>query len=107
MNRDFLRDAGVEIPLAILALAFFMALVFQTVELVRQSQTLATISVNQETPLKDATRLREATTALARDITKLSDSGNADAKRVIDEMARQHISLTPPAEPGAAKTAPP
>jgi hypothetical protein len=95
VNRDFLKDAGVEVPLAILALAFFIALVFQTVELVRQSQTLATISVSQATPLQEATHLREATEALARDITKLADSGNADAKQVVDEMAKQHIALVP------------
>ena len=111
MNRDFVKAAGAGLPLALLALALFLMLAFQTVQLVRESETLATIDRNQDTPLQETARLRQAVDSLAGDIAQLAQSGNANAKQVIDEMAKQNIVLRPqppttPAVPDAALPAP-
>ena len=83
------------LPVALLALAVFLGLAFQTVQLVRDSEMLATIDRNQEAPLQEATRLRQATDSLASDITQLAQSGNAAAKQVVDEMAKQNFVMRP------------
>jgi hypothetical protein len=89
------------LPIALLALAVLLELAFQTVQLVRESQLLATIDRNQDTPLQDAARVRQATDSLAGDVYQLAQGGNAAAKQVLDEMAKQNIVLHPPAAPGA------
>jgi uncharacterized protein YoxC len=95
------------LPVALLALAVFLGLVFQTVQLVRDSETLATIDRSQDVPLQDTARMRQATDALASDIVQLAQSGNAGAKQVLDEMAKQNIVLRfPPATPAAPAPAP-
>ena len=95
------------LPVALLALAVFLGLVFQTVQLVRNSETLAAIDRNQEGPLQETARLRQATDSLASDVAQLAQSGNANAKQVVDEMAKQNIVMRPtPAAPSPAPDAP-
>jgi len=98
------RNAGLELPLVLLALAFFLSSAFQTVQLVHESETLAMIDRNQEAPLQESTRLRQASDSLASELAQLAQSGNANAKQVVDEMARQNVLMRPP---GAAATEPP
>lgn len=111
--RNLYRNAGAELPLTLLAVAFFLMLVFQTVELVRQSQTLAAIIANQTTPIQETQRLRQATDALAGDVAQLAKGGNAHARQIVDAMARQNITLNPPspqpepAPPAQAEPPPP
>ena len=98
MKRLF-RQGGSDVPLAILAHAFCLMLLFQMVQLVRQSQSLAAAAANQESALQEAARLRQAADALAGDIVQLAQQGNANAKQVVDEMARQNVNLHAPAAP--------
>jgi hypothetical protein len=96
------------VPLVLLALAVFLGMAFQTVQLVRASQMLATIDRSQDVPLQETMRLRQASDALASDIVQLAQSGNVAAKQVVDEMAKQNIAMhaTPaaPATPPAPAT---
>ncbi len=101
------RDAGVELPVTLLAVAFFLMLIFQTVGLVRQSQTLAVITANQDAPIQDTRRLRQATDALAGDVAQLAQDGNANAKEIVDAMARQNINLHPPTVSSPPEAQPP
>ena len=103
--KRLLRNGGSDVPLALLALAFCLMLLFQMVQLVRQSQSLAAVAANQENPVQEAARLRQAADALVNDIVQLAQQGNANAKQVVDEMARQNVNLhssgpppTPPAK---------
>jgi hypothetical protein len=86
-----------EVPVALLAIAFFLMLLFQMVELVRQSRSLVASAANQENALQEANRIRQAADALANDTVQLAQQGNVNAKQVIDEMARQNVNLRPPA----------
>jgi hypothetical protein len=97
--RRLVRDGGADLPLALLAAAFFLMLLFQTVQLVRQSKSMAVFAVNQETAVQEAVRLRQAADALASDLVQLAQDGNANARQVVEEMARQNINLRPPAAP--------
>jgi hypothetical protein len=93
--------ASADLPLALLAVAFLLWLGFQTLELVRESQTLAAITRSQDAPLQDAARLRQAAESLAGDTAQLAESGNPGAKAVVDELAKLNVNLHPPAAPAS------
>jgi hypothetical protein len=93
MSRVFLNRAGPDVPLAILAVAFFVALAFQTVQLVRDAEQLATIERSQDGPLQETAKLRQNTDGLVNEVLQLAQSGSASAKQVVDEMAKQNIAL--------------
>jgi hypothetical protein len=95
------------LPLTLLALAVLLQLVFQTVQLVRESQSLAAINRSQDLPLQETTRLHDATNSLAGDIYQLAQSGNAAAKQVLAEMAKQNVVLRAAGAPAAAPEIPP
>jgi uncharacterized protein YoxC len=99
--RRLVRGGGADLPLALLALAVFLMQVFQTVQYVRQSQALMALAGNQEGALQEASRLRQAADTLANDIVQLAEQGDANAKQIVDELARQNINLRPP-KPAAA-----
>jgi hypothetical protein len=89
------RRPSLELGLALLALGFFAAVVFQTVQLVRERLNYSSILLNQQAPLENTLKLRDQINALANDTAQLAQSGNAAAKQVVDDLARQHIALHP------------
>jgi len=93
--RRLLRDSGAGLPVALLALAFFLMLLFQMVELVRQSRSILQTGAGQQNALQEATKLRQAIDGLVSDLDQLARQGNANAQQVIDELARQNINLRP------------
>ena len=93
MRAGSLRQAGVDLPVALLALGFFLALVFQSVQLVREGSVLAGLDRSQDVPLQDTLRMRQSVDALASDVAALAQSGDANAKQIVDDMARQNVIL--------------
>ena len=93
MSNSMLRSP--DLPLALVALAVFLGFAFQTVELVQASESLVVISHNQDAPLQETARLKQAVDSLASDITDLSQQGDTNAKQILDEMAKQNIQLRP------------
>jgi hypothetical protein len=96
-------DSGLAMPLALLALAFVLLLLFQMVELVRQSRSLVQAAANQESALQEANKLRQAADALVNDVLQLAQQGNVNAKQVVEEMARQNVNLRPSRPAGEIK----
>ena len=92
--------------LSLLALAMLLQFAFQTVQLVRESQTLATINRSQDLPLQETMRLHDGLDSLANDVYQLAQSGNAAAKQVLADMAKQNIVLRPAQTPGAPAESP-
>jgi hypothetical protein len=89
------RRPPVELGFALLALGFFLAVVFQTVQLVRERINYSTVLLNQQAPLENTLQLRERINSLANDTAQLAQGGNAAAKLVVSDLARQHIALHP------------
>ena len=102
MTQGLLKAAGLEVPVALLAVSFLLGLGFQTVQLVRDSQSLAAIGRSQDSPLQESVRIKQAMDSLAGDVAALADAGDPNAKQVVDEMAKQNVKLRanqPPGEP--------
>jgi hypothetical protein len=89
----------IELAVTILALAFFLAVLFQTVQLWREHANMVDIFNNQDQALPDVIGVRDQVNSIAGDVAALAQSGDAAAKSVVDDMARQGISLRPPATP--------
>ncbi|HUE18667.1 MAG TPA: hypothetical protein VMQ63_02755 [Stellaceae bacterium] len=94
-----LREEGPRLAwaVALLALGFFIAVLFQAVQLVRERINLAAVYANQETAEQDTLKLRAEVNSLAGDTAQLAQSGDAAAKQVVDQLAAQSVSIHPPA----------
>ncbi len=93
----------IELAVAVLALAFLLAVLFQSVQLWRERSSMNQIYQNQEQVLPDVLKLREQVNSLAGDVAQLAQTGDTAAKQVIDDMARQGVALRPPAAPAPAQ----
>ncbi len=92
---------SLEVPVALVAVGLFLGVAFQTVELARDAQNLVAVAKSQAAPLEEAAKLKQATDSLASDVAELAQQGDANAKQVVDELAKQNVQLrpSPPAEP--------
>lgn len=91
---------------ATLAVAFVLAMAFQTYELIAQHANLLVVRDGQEAPLEQAVQMREDTEALAGETAALADKGNANARQVVDALRQQGISLRAAQAPAAPAPAP-
>jgi hypothetical protein len=99
-------DSGgprIELAVAVLAFAFFLAVLFQSVQLLRERGGMVQIYNTQEQALPDVLKLRDQVNSLAGDVAQLAQTGDAAAKQVVDDMSRQGIALRPPAAPAPAQ----
>jgi len=85
------------LQLALLTLALFVMVVFQTVQLVRERSTLAEVWANQEPTIQEGVRLRRQLDALATETARLAADGDVGASAIIDDLRRQGITIKPPA----------
>src|SRR5258708_29376045 len=84
-----------QIPLLLLAIAFFLMVGFQTVQLVRERGNLYEIQLGQETTVQESLKLRQQMESLASKTAQLADGGNAGAKAIIEELRRLGITVKP------------
>jgi len=71
--------------------------VFQTLQLTRERDSLKTIVANQEAPLQDAVKLRTQLEGIAGDTALLAQQGNSHALAIQQQLARGGITIRPPA----------
>ncbi len=83
------------IPVALVVLASFVWAGFQTIQLVRERETLRTIRANQENPVQEATKLRTQLDSIARGTAELANQGNPNAKTIITELQKRGITINP------------
>ena len=90
--------------LVIVVVAFFLAIVFQTYQLIRDHSNLENAQAGQQSPLEQAVQMRQETEGLAGDVAALAEKGNANAKQIVEVMRQQGITLRSP-QAGAAAPA--
>jgi hypothetical protein len=83
---------------AVLALAVFVLVAFQTYMLVQARHNLNTAYAGQEKPVEEATKLRQRAEGLAGGVAKLAEAGNANAKAIVENFRRQGVDMKPPAQ---------
>jgi len=92
----------IEIAVTVLAFSFFLAVLFQSVQLWREHVNMVDIFNSQDQALPDVIGVRDQVNSIAGDVAALAQGGDAAAKSVVDDMARQGISLRAPATPPAS-----
>lgn len=93
-----------DLPVALVVLAFFLITAFQTDQLVRQRSALQTVEAAQANGLAQADKLRLQFQLLAEQTTQLANAGDAGAKAVLAQLQDQGVSLR--ANPAAAPPPP-
>lgn len=88
------RTRTVFVPVLLLALTLVSMSGFRTFQLVQQQNELQTLLVDQEELVAEAQRIRSQLQAVARGTVNLAAEGNKNAKRVVDQLARQGVTLT-------------
>ena len=79
--------------LAILAAALFVALVAATVQLADERARLVDLREAQAAQVQQAQKFREQLQALGSETAKLAEAGDAAAKKVVEAMHQQGITL--------------
>ena len=83
------------IPVLLLAVALLGMLTFQTIQIYRDGDSLQELKVSQEQPLEEARRLRTQLDGVAADTARLSEQGNPNAQRVVDELRKRGVTINP------------
>ena len=91
--------ASAFVPLLMFALTIAVWFGFQTVQLWRERETLASARSAQEKSVEDARKMRTALDQLARGTAVLADKGNPNAKLIVDELKRRGITINPNSPP--------
>lgn len=86
------------LPVLLIALSLLAMTGFQTWQLLQQQANLETLRVNQEPAVQESQRIRAQLQAISRGTADLAKQGNENAQFVIDELAKQGITVTEPAE---------
>lgn len=90
-------------PVLLLALSLLAMAGFQTWQLLQQQGNLQTVRANQETAVEESRRIRAQLQSLTQGTADLAAAGNQNAQRIVDELARQGVTLTaseaPPSTP--------
>jgi len=94
--------ARVFLPVALLAVAIFLWVGFQTTQLIRERQALQTLRQGQEAQVQSSQKLRASLEAIATGTAKLAQQGNPNARLIVDELRKRGLTINsnPPATPG-------
>lgn len=82
------------LPMLLASLALVGWLGFQTMQLVNEREALQAAYASQQQTVDNAAKLRASLDALAADTQRLADSGNPNAKLLVDELRKRGITIS-------------
>jgi hypothetical protein len=82
-----------DLPLVILAAALFVALAVETVQLADERGRLVELREAQAPQMQEAVKFREQLEALGSETARLADGGDVSAKKIVDAMRQQGVTL--------------
>jgi hypothetical protein len=97
---------GPFVPVLLGALALLGWLGFQTHQLLNERQALQAAYLSQQQTVDNAGKLRASLDALAADTQRMADSGNPNARLLVDELRKRGITINPAASTPSASTLP-
>ncbi len=84
------------LPVILVVLSLFVLMAFETGQAVSDRGALAELRRSQEPTVQEALKLRRQLEALAGQTARLAGDGDEGAKKVVEQMKRQGITLSPP-----------
>jgi hypothetical protein len=85
-----------QLPLVLVAAAAFLALIVTTLQLVDMRNQLVQLREAQAPQLQEARQFRERLQAMGSETARLADGGDATAKKIVDAMRQQGVTLAAP-----------
>jgi len=84
-------------PVLLLALAMIALLVFQATQLVSDHGSLKRVRAGQEKAMAESRALRVQLDGIASDLARLAQQGNANARRVVEQLRQRGVTIKPQA----------
>jgi hypothetical protein len=84
-------------PLLLIGCAVLGWMGFQTHQLMSERSNLDAARTNQAQPLEQSRKLRAALDSIAASTQRLADSGDPNAKQLVDELKKRGITINPSA----------
>lgn len=96
------------VPVLILGLVLAAWFGFQATQLRAERDAMRELMAGQDKQLQESKKLRDSLDAIARGTARLADSGNANARLVVDELKKRGVTINPdsPTPAGAAAVPP-
>lgn len=85
-----------QLPLVLVAAAALLALIVTTLQLVDERNQLAQLRDAQAPRLQEANQFRERLQAIGSETARLAAGGDATAKKIVDAMKQQGVTLQEP-----------
>lgn len=90
------QSVAPQLALLLLAASFCLLVAFQTIELLHARRALSEVRASQESAVRQAIALRHQLDTIAGQTAQLAAEGNSAARRVVEAMRKQGITLTLP-----------
>jgi len=85
-----------QLPLVLVAAAALLALIVTTLQLLDERSQLVQLRDAQAPQLQNANQFRERLQAIGAETARLADNGDATAKKIVDAMKQQGVTLQAP-----------
>jgi hypothetical protein len=99
MNDLSRRNATPFVPLLLVIIGLLIGSVTQVYQLFSERSTLQTLLANQAVPYAASQKLRTQFDAIATGTQRLSDEGNPNARRVVEELRKRGITINAASAP--------
>ena len=94
MNDSSITPTSLLTPVIVLASALLLWMLFQSYALFNERQAL--LAAAQLAPQAEAaTKVRASIDSIAAGVKRLADGGNANARVIVDELARRGVTINP------------
>jgi len=92
------------IPVFVLASAVLLWVLFQSYSLFNERQALLAAAAQLAPQAETATKVRASIDSIAAGVKRLADGGNANARVIVDELARRGVTINPNSAPASGAT---
>jgi hypothetical protein len=93
---------GPFMPLLVLALAVAVWFGFQTIQFLKERDAMRATMAAQDKTVQEAKKLRDALDTIARETALLADTGNPNAKLIVEELKKRGVTINPNPTPTPA-----
>ncbi len=87
------------LPIVLLGLTLLVSTGYQTVQLAREEDALASLLAQQQQPLENSQKLRASLDAIAKQTQLLANKGNANARLIVEALNKRGVTINPDAPP--------
>ena len=95
MNDSSITPTSLLTPFIVLASALLLWMLFQSYALFNERQALLAAAAQLAPQAEAATKVRASIDSIAAGVKRLSDGGNANARVIVDELARRGVTINP------------